>query len=336
VEKAHSAVQTGLTNAVLHSFHAGSLLLQAKQRVGHNEWLRWLELSFGAGGSSVSVRMCQRYMQVALRLEALPEFSIQEAMHDPATRASQLRRLEALNIHSIRQVLKLHSLDPIATPDERNAVAPASGNVGQKPQTHRKRLKPCTPLGSDAPPAAPEAGPSVRSLNHSQSWKSSIQDEILTPNRILAPVLECFAQQIDLDPCAESELTFRLPARQSLSVADNGLADDTPWNGNIFVHPPRSDLYRWVNKAVAEFHSGHAQAVALLLPSFTDADFNAPIQPYPRAYLRDRLEFSTPSGSTHRADVAYMLVYVGPEAQFETFSYAVGGYGDVYFAFRFV
>ncbi len=333
IEKEHSAVQAGLASTLLAAFRAGGLLLNAKQQVNHKQWLQWLQNSFGAGSSTVSVRMCQRYMQVAQRLEALPEFSSAGDMNGAATRASQVRRLEELEIRSIRQLLKpsglsnhAHVIDAI---DAEEAVTTTSESRQQAAEPNLREID--FDVTEVASPSTPErSDPPSPILIESQC----AADDYLTPTILLRPILECFANRIDLDPCASLSTTFQIPATKSLTITDDGLS--VAWHGRVYVHPPQTAVLEWINKAVEEFRAGHADEVILLVQAITDADFNGPIQPFPRAYLRDRPRFATPDGATTDANVPYMLVFLGPESRFEVFADAAGGFGDVYFAYRFV
>jgi len=56
----HQAAQRAWEDAVTHAIECGRLLLQAKESVGHGQWMKWLENHFPA-----SVRTAQNYMRLA-------------------------------------------------------------------------------------------------------------------------------------------------------------------------------------------------------------------------------------------------------------------------------
>jgi hypothetical protein len=64
----HLAAEASAADAIAHAIEAGQLLLQAKDKVEHGEWLPWL-----TEHCERSERQAQRYMKIATRLPALLE-----------------------------------------------------------------------------------------------------------------------------------------------------------------------------------------------------------------------------------------------------------------------
>jgi hypothetical protein len=62
INVAHEAAGTALKSGVAHAMHAGDLLIEAKEQLGHGEWLPWLKTNF-----PFSDRTARLYMQVARR-----------------------------------------------------------------------------------------------------------------------------------------------------------------------------------------------------------------------------------------------------------------------------
>src|SRR5262245_22020705 len=56
----HAACETALRASVSHALEAGRMLLKAKERCGHGQWLPWLTANI-----AVSERTAQSYMKVA-------------------------------------------------------------------------------------------------------------------------------------------------------------------------------------------------------------------------------------------------------------------------------
>lgn len=78
---ADEACVSAMSSTVHHAIRAGELLLEAKGRVGHGEWLPWLAANFEAGE-----RTARRYMTIAsnrTRVADLP--SVREALAELAT-----------------------------------------------------------------------------------------------------------------------------------------------------------------------------------------------------------------------------------------------------------
>ena len=60
VRDEHLAIEAAAQNVFEHAVEAGMALLAAKERVGHGDWLRWLQRS-----CDIEKRTAQRYMQIA-------------------------------------------------------------------------------------------------------------------------------------------------------------------------------------------------------------------------------------------------------------------------------
>lgn len=82
----HAAAQRHIDELV-NAHAAGTLLLEAKETCRHGEWLSWLELHFDG-----SLRIAQRYMQIARRWQRIVEVSSSSVSHLNVRTASQLAR----------------------------------------------------------------------------------------------------------------------------------------------------------------------------------------------------------------------------------------------------
>lgn len=61
IKAEHVAAMTALQSALVHAIAAGDLLIEAKSKVKHRQWLPWLE------ACSVPARTASRYMMLARR-----------------------------------------------------------------------------------------------------------------------------------------------------------------------------------------------------------------------------------------------------------------------------
>jgi Protein of unknown function (DUF3102) len=77
----HGHVETHKRSAIKHAIRCGELLLEMKQRVGHGNWLSWVEENFQA-----SERTARNYMEIA-KSAAVADLS------DATTMRSALRAL---------------------------------------------------------------------------------------------------------------------------------------------------------------------------------------------------------------------------------------------------
>ena len=46
INAAHEAASAALKNSITHAMHAGELLIEAKDKLDHGEWLPWLKANF--------------------------------------------------------------------------------------------------------------------------------------------------------------------------------------------------------------------------------------------------------------------------------------------------
>jgi site-specific DNA-methyltransferase (adenine-specific) len=93
---------------------------------------------------------------------------------------------------------------------------------------------------------------------------SSRTDEWATPPEFFAELDREF--HFDLDPCSTDD---NAKCQRHFTAADDGLLQD--WNGRVYMNPPYGkDIGMWIRKAYAEFTSGNAELVVMLLPARTD------------------------------------------------------------------
>lgn len=60
IDAEHAKAEATFHEGLLHARHAGTLLLEAKSRLSHGDWLSWLKTN-----CKFSPRTAQRYMQLA-------------------------------------------------------------------------------------------------------------------------------------------------------------------------------------------------------------------------------------------------------------------------------
>jgi Protein of unknown function (DUF3102) len=103
----HGHVEKHKHSTIQHAIRCGELLLEMKQRVGHGNWLAWVEEHFEA-----SERTARNYMEIA-KSAAVAD------LKDDTTMRSALRALASPS--QSKRAPKLESVDAQAT----NALAPA-------------------------------------------------------------------------------------------------------------------------------------------------------------------------------------------------------------------
>jgi hypothetical protein len=84
INAAHEAAAAALKSSVIHAMQAGDMLLEAKEQVGHGEWLPWLKANF-----PFSDRTARLYMQLArkrvnveAKMATVADLSLREAVDE--------------------------------------------------------------------------------------------------------------------------------------------------------------------------------------------------------------------------------------------------------------
>jgi hypothetical protein len=70
-------------------------------------------------------------------------------------------------------------------------------------------------------------------------------------------VFEALGIEFDMDVCAPAGGVPWIPAKQSLTIIEDGLT--TPWEGRVWCNPPYSDVTPWAKRMIA-----HGNGIALV------------------------------------------------------------------------
>jgi hypothetical protein len=142
---------------------------------------------------------------------------------------------------------------------------------------------------------------------------------VATPWPIVEAAVRCVGS-LSLDPAADTAQPHYLGAETAWTEEEDGLRADRRWFGTVFLHPT-GRLKEWIDRAIAEFRSGHAETIVLLLPCLSDSDEFRLLNTFPRVFLHSRIdEFSQPA--------AVFLLSEKVEAQ--AFANAFADLGDAY------
>ena len=81
-----------------------------------------------------------------------------------------------------------------------------------------------------------------------------VQQEQLTSDDYYTPawVFEALGLEFDLDVCSPPDPIPWIPAKRSLTQADDGLT--FPWEGRVWMNPPYSDSSPWVRRFMQHRH----------------------------------------------------------------------------------
>ncbi len=298
VEDCHRRALGALGTAVVAAYEAGMMLHAYRLQFQHGAWEDAVRQIVREEGLDITLRTCQRYLQVASILSELllAEFGQDQLRDQKTTRATLLRILRQRELLSINKVLALKK------------TKPAKKSKATRAQT-----------------AATEGDASAE------------PDEAvyLTPKAILVAVEEFFGQKA-LESSGlptTSGQSLDLPV---LGFAGDDLAALPQWSGNLFVHPPQDLVVPFIERTISAIETGAADQAIVLVTAEMDAEHASLLQPYVRGFLRKRPTFETPSGEFVVPQTAYMLVHVSRnDDRSQEFAEAFGHLADIYYPHRF-
>lgn len=155
-----------------------------------------------------------------------------------------------------------------------------------------------------------------------------------TPNTsdqpIVSLVKKALGGQIWLDPCSDSG--SNIPAVVRYYKQDDGLARHNTWSKTLFINPPFSDPFPWVERCCFEFARGNVSAAIMLLKAGTISNMGTGelINKYSSAicHWRGRINFLNDEGNAVKgSDFDCVFVYFG--ARLDLFRQAFGGRGTI-------
>ena len=170
-------------------------------------------------------------------------------------------------------------------------------------------------LKSAAPPKDPD------------SWR--------TPNTSDQPIVSLIRKALGgdiwLDPCSGS-VTNNIPCAVRYFKDDDGLAQHQAWNKTVYINPPFSNPFPWVERCCLEFARGNVSAAVMLLKAGTVSNVGTGelINKYASAicHWRGRINFLNDEGNPVKgSDFDCVFVYFG--ARLDLFRDAFGGRGTI-------
>ena len=155
-----------------------------------------------------------------------------------------------------------------------------------------------------------------------------------TPNTndqpLVSLVRKALGGDIWLDPCSDS--SSNVPAAVRYYKQDDGLAKHNTWSKTIFINPPFSDPFPWVERCCFEFARGNVSAAIMLLKAGTISNVGTGelINKYASAicHWRGRINFLNDEGNPIKgSDYDCVLIYFG--ARLDLFRQNFGGRGTI-------
>ena len=161
-------------------------------------------------------------------------------------------------------------------------------------------------------------------------------DNWRTPNTsdqpIVSLVRKALGGDIWLDPCSNSGSSSTIPAAVRYYKNDDGLAEHNGWSKTVFINPPFSDPFPWVERCCLEFARGNVSAAIMLLKAgvVSNVGTGELINKYASAicHWRGRINFLNDEGNPIKgSDFDCVFVYFG--ARLDLFRQSFGGRGTI-------
>lgn len=159
---------------------------------------------------------------------------------------------------------------------------------------------------ADLPPARINAG-----------LFTSATPEWYTPRHIIDRVLRVFHDQIDLDPCSNSDDPdlANVPAAHHWTQHTDGLAQSWEVENytRVYMNPPYGDeVAAWVDRLVQAYEGEEIGEAIALLPARTDTNWFQPLKDHVLCFVKGRLRFS---GAENSAPFPSVVVYMGSDVE---------------------
>jgi len=152
-------------------------------------------------------------------------------------------------------------------------------------------------------------------------------DEYYTPTYIVDPARQVLGT-IDLDPASCASAQRVIQAEAYFTKADDGLS--APWYGTLWLNPPYSNPFPWIEKLFAEYNAGRVTAAMVLVNTANSPKWARLLWQSQGSVclLSSRLKFwrtDKPEGKGFDRD--QMIWYIGPNAN--KFRQVFAAYGAI-------
>jgi hypothetical protein len=290
----HEATIAGFRRSLEHAVTVGELLIEAKGRLKHGQWLPWL-----GENTRIDARLAQVYMRIARNREQIE---------------AAVKCVDISHLLTVTDALAL--------------LSPPRGVAGEtQPIEHEaaQQQASCIAHTVEIIPPIPEKKPQSPVLQ-------SISVEHYTPARFIEAARKVL-EQIDLDPASCEQANKTVGARKFYDAKTDGLKQkwrgrvwlNPPYNGA--AQP-------FIEKLIDSIASKDVKAAIVLLnANATGTKWFRPLWKGLLCFCYDRIRFDGP-GDRSSPTNGSVLVYLGPRAdafaeQFQQFGAIVSLYKKI-------
>jgi phage N-6-adenine-methyltransferase len=268
IAREHDLAQQAFEEAVTHAIRCGQLLAEAKDRLPHGQFGRWLDEHFPA-----SRRTAQGYMRMAAHVEdaqRVAHLGIAGALKEISTP----KGVERLELQDAQPIFEPRAKDPRYTfyegrwvrVDKPLSIREQAAELLDVTVQHidrADRIRREDPiLAGKIMLGEISLGDAERGVHRHSVHFSSATDEWATPQAFYDVIEAEFHPTLDVC-CLESSAK----CERYFTPEDNGLEQE--WIGVVWMNPPYGDeIERWVKKAHESALEG--ATVVCLLPARTD------------------------------------------------------------------
>jgi phage N-6-adenine-methyltransferase len=269
----HEAAEHAINNSLQHARRCGELLIQARVKCGHGEWLPWLDANVRVGA-----RQAQKYMRLAERWPAISN----------ANSGSHLGINEALAALAEPREPEPSFLpmpEPTRyTPVEHPAATEAETDDDAEDDTDWDDDTPVHPMHWANEDDLIEAGRIALEVEYEEEvavhegrapahvGHNSGDNEWYTPVEF-TDAARIVLGDIDLDPASSLVANEMVKAARIYTAEDNGLVHE--WHGRVWMNPPYAQplVSHFSEKLVAAVASGAVTAAMVLVNNATETQW---------------------------------------------------------------
>jgi len=144
-------------------------------------------------------------------------------------------------------------------------------------------------------------------------------NEWYTPSKYIEAAREVMGS-IDLDPASCELANQTVKATKYYTKEDDGLSKD--WHGNVWCNPPfnkengKSTIEAFITKAVAQYETGNARQVIMLVAGQTSSKWFQPMWNHFICFTNHHVHFYCPQLDKYKGQRdCTLFVYLGPNEQ---------------------
>lgn len=323
VQEKARAIHTRLKRTAEDVIAIGLDLLEVKNKLGHGQFIGWLNSEFDLTRQSAAnfMRVAERFGKSECKTVLHLPIRILYELSSPSTPETVIDMVETGVVPPALSAIREAKRDS-------QQQRPAITDPGELPSTFGLvNGAPFTlPLPDGHPVEIPEdwkLPPKLRGETPIKSpalsaLQSSDSNEWYTPAQYVEAARELMGG-IDVDPASNELANQVIQAERYYTRRDNGLFQ--PWRGRVWLNPPYgfdngvSNQEVWTRQLIERFTAGLVSEAVLLVNANTEAKWFQPLYDYLICFTNHRIRFYNADGDSSQPTQGNALVYFGRQDQ---------------------